>query len=193
VIDEYVGLGLKALLDTFWPDTAEQREKESEALLENIAGEPVVLPERFILTLMLKRLKRTYLVSQPDREEIIEQIQEIIEIAMASGFAFAVSNKDQTVRFYHYDEDGYCNEKLEASLDGSTEIHFESDLRELKFPLQQENLLEIVNDCFEYHGLCDLMLNYESLIDGPDEQGLSTATLKRMPELKYEIDILKLD
>jgi len=168
VIDEYVGLGLKALLDTFWPDTAEQREKESEALLENIAGEPVVLPERFILTLMLKRLKRTYLVSQPDREEIIEQIQEIIEIAMASGFAFAVSN-------------------------GSTEIHFESDLRELKFPLQQENLLEIVNDCFEYHGLCDLMLNYESLIDGPDEQGLSTATLKRMPELKYEIDILKLD
>ncbi|MCA9015263.1 MAG: hypothetical protein KDA77_08005, partial [Planctomycetaceae bacterium] len=69
----------------------------------------------------------------------------------------------------------------------------ESEVRELDIPLEQENLFEIVNNCFEYHGLCDLMLNYDALITGPDAQGLSTATFKRMPELKYEIDILNLD
>ncbi|MCA9021605.1 MAG: hypothetical protein KDA74_15760, partial [Planctomycetaceae bacterium] len=119
--------------------------------------------------------------------------QEIVETGEISGFAFELSSKNQTVRFFHYDEDGYCDETLEASLDGSSEIQFESDLRTLEIPLQQENLFEIVNNCFEYHGLCDLKLNYDALITGPDDQGLSTATLKQMPELKYEIDIINLD
>ncbi|QDV53340.1 hypothetical protein [Gimesia fumaroli] len=193
VIDEHIGLGLKALLDTIWPEAEEQVNKESEAILDNIAGETFSLPEQFILALMLRGIEKTYFLSHPDGQDIIEQAQEIVETSETSGFAFEVSSKNQTVRFYHYDEDGYCDESLEVGLDGSDEIHFQSDLRILDIPLRQENLFKIVNDCFEYHGLCDLMLNYDALITGPDEQGLSTATFKRMPELKYEIDILKLD
>ncbi|WP_339732757.1 hypothetical protein [uncultured Gimesia sp.] len=189
-IDVHIGLGLRALLDTIWPDSKERAEKESEAVLDNITGETFALPERFILGLMLKEIKRTYFVSHPDSRDIIEESQEIVETGEISGFAFEVSSKNQTVRFYHYDEDGYCDEKLESDSDG---IHFESELRTLEIPLEKDNLLEIVNNSFEYHGLCDLMLNYDALINGPDEQGFSTATLKRMPELKYEIDILDLD
>ncbi|QDU08363.1 hypothetical protein [Gimesia aquarii] len=189
-IDEHIQFALGDLLETIWSDPDIQEEKESGAVFGDIAGEPIPLPERFILTLMLRGIERTYLVSHPDSQDIIEQTQEIIETGETSGFAFEVSSKNQTVRFYHYDEDGYCDEKLEVSADG---IQFESDLRELEIPLDQENLFEIVNNCFEYHELFDLMLNYDELITGPDEQGLATATLKRMPELKYEIDILNLD
>lgn len=189
-IDEHIQFALGDLLETIWSDPDVQEEKESEAVFGDIAGEQISLPERFILTLMLRGIERTYLVSHPDSQDIIEQIQEIIETGETSGFAFEVSNKNQTVRFYHYDEDGYCDESLEVDADG---IQFESDVRELEIPLEQENLFKIVNNCFEYHGLCDLMLNYDALISDPDEQRLSTATLKRMPELKYEIDILNLD
>ncbi|WP_278466010.1 hypothetical protein [Gimesia maris] len=192
-IDEDIELARDDLFDTLWIDEEERDEKESEAVLGDITGEPIPLPERFILALMLKGMERTYLVSHPDSRDMMELSQEIVETGEISGFAFELSSKNQTVRFFHYDEDGYCDEQLEASLDGSTGIQFVSDLRTLEIPLQQENLFEIVNNCFEYHGLCDLKLNYDALITGPDDQGLSTATLKQMPELKYEIDIINLD
>lgn len=168
----------------------EHYRRSLSSMYGDIAGEPIPLPERFILTLMLKGIERTFLFSHPDSQNILELVQEIIEMNETGGFFFEVSNKNRTVRFHHYDEYGMCDEKLEVDANG---IYFESDVRELEIPLKQENLFEIVNNCFEYHGLCDLMLNYDALITGPDEQGLATATLKCMPELKYEIDILNLD
>ncbi|QDT45317.1 hypothetical protein Pan241w_54370 [Gimesia alba] len=189
-IDEHIQFALGFSLETLWPDTVEQRENELDAAWGDIAGEPIPLPERFLLTLMLKGIERTYLISYPDTQNTLELVQEIVEMNETGGFFFEVSNQNQTVRFFHYDEYGMCDEKLEVDADG---IQFESEVRDLEIPLEQENLFEIVNNCFEYHGLFDLMLNYDALITGPDEQGLSTATLKRMPELKYEIDILNLD
>ena len=192
-IDEDIELARDDIFDTIWGDAEERDEKESEAVLGDIAGESIPLPEHFILALMPRGEERTYLVSHPDSREILQLVQEIVETGEISGFAFKLSSKNRTLCFYHYGEDGDCDEKLEASLDGSTEIQFESDLRELELPLQQENLLQIVNNCLEYHGLCDLKLSYDSLVSGPDEQGLATVTLKQMPDLKYEIDIIDLD
>ena len=191
-IDEDIEMARDDIFDTIWGDEEERDEKESEAVLGDIAGEPISLPKHFILALMPKGEERTYLVSHPDSREILQLVQEIAETAEISGFAFELSSQNQTVCFYHYGEDGDCDERLEASLDGSSEIQFESDLRELELPLQQENLLQIVNNCFEYHGLCDLKLNYNSLVTGPDEEGLATVTLKHMPDFKHEIDIIDL-
>ncbi|WP_417375728.1 hypothetical protein [Gimesia maris] len=189
-IDEHIQFALGWSVETIWPEIVEQRENELNAVWGDTAGEPIPLPERFIISLMLTGVERTYLISHPENQYILELVQEIVEMNETGGFFFEVSNQNQTVRFLHYDECGMCDETLEADADG---ILFESEVRDLENPLEQENLFEIVNNCFEYHGLCDLKLNYDALITGPDDQGLSTATLKQMPELKYEIDIINLD
>ncbi|MCA9014925.1 MAG: hypothetical protein KDA77_06285, partial [Planctomycetaceae bacterium] len=113
-IDEHIQFALGFSLETIWPDTVEQREKELAAAWGDIAGEPIPLPERFILALMLKGIQRTYLISHPEDKSIFEIVEEILEMYETSGFYFEVSNQNRTVRFFHYDEYGMCDEKLEA-------------------------------------------------------------------------------
>jgi len=168
-------------------------EKESDCLLGDISDQFISLPSHYLALLQLKGIKKTYVVSQPDEKELLPLMEDLTQTYECCGFFYLVSSKNHNLLFYHFDEDGYCDEKLEYGIDGSNQIHFQSELREIEFSLIPENIFDIINDCFEYHEICDLMLNFDSLISGPDESGLYSATLKRMPDLKCEIDILDLD
>ncbi|WP_339732756.1 hypothetical protein [uncultured Gimesia sp.] len=190
---EYAYAYLEDHIDLVCGFLEEVHKRDLFSLSGDIAGEQLILPKHFLVLLTVRGIEGTYFISSGRQIDTANLVKYITDEYETGGFFFEVSSKNQTVCFYHYDEDGYCDEKLEAGLDGSDEIHFQSDLRTLDIPLKQENLFELVNGCFEYHGLCDLMLNDDALISGPNEQGLSTATFKRMPDLKYEIDILNLD
>lgn len=172
---------------------AEYFEKESHALLGDIAGEPVELPAHFLILIELKGTEKTYVVSSPEKNELLPIMEDFTQTYELDGFYYAVSGKEKSLLFHHYDVDGYSDEKVEYVLHDANKIQFFSELRETEVPLTADHLLEIINDCFEYHEIDDLMLNRDALLTGPDADGLFTLNLKKNPGLKYEIDLLNLD
>lgn len=160
-----------------------------ENMWGDVAGEPLTLPPQCLILLSVGGIDWTYFVAHPAASRFRELVVELSESLESRTAYYRLSGQTKSLVLSLF-EFGECIEKLECGQGSAGGIQFESKLRNLDAPHDSTQLRELVDGTFRYHGLCDLMLDKDSLIGAPDKDGLRTVTLRRMPEIEHEIDVL---
>jgi len=164
---------------------------DEDTMLGDVASEPIPLSNQYIILIKVFGLEWTYVVPHMNDDSLSQRLVEYTGREGIEGIYYSVDGEKKSVEYLYYDG-SKCEETIKYEGNKPSEAKSVLENADSTSPSDEQRIFEVIDRRFKEHELCDLMLNLDSLISGPDEGGLYTVTLKRMPDLKYEIDILDL-
>ncbi|WP_339684917.1 hypothetical protein [Gimesia maris] len=165
---------------------------DEDTMLGDVASEPIPLSNQYIILIKVFGLEWTYVVPHMNDDSLSQRLVEYTGREGIEGIYYSVDGEKKSVEYLFYNESGECEEMIKYDGNKPSESKNKSENADPEGPTDEQRIFAALDRRFKEHEFCDLMLNLDSLISGPDEGGLYTVTLKRMPDLKYEIDILDL-